>query len=294
MPAGGEEWQLATVTALKNDEAQLAVIDGKRGRIPWAEMKWARRELANDQFGPAIKKPADVLAPGDVIFVEAVKMGEDGKAYPENSYTLRQIPVVQGALVALDPHTGRVFAMSGGFSARMSQFNRATQAQRQPGSSFKPFVYMAALDKGFTPASLILDAPFEYVQGPGMPLWRPENYEHDFLGPTPLRVGVEKSLNVMTVRLANAIGMPAVVNYAKKFGVVDEMPELLSFALGAKETTVLRMATAYGMIVNGGKKITPSLVDRVEDRAGRTIWREDGRACNECLKGLLGAGNRNT
>ena len=283
-PAGGEDWQLATVIVLKNDEAQLAVIDGKRGRIPWSEMRWARRELPDDKFGPPVRKPADVLALGDVVLVEPVKAGEDGKAYPENSYTLRQVPQVEGALVALDPHTGRVFAMSGGFSARISQFNRATQANRQPGSAFKPFVYMAALEKGFTPASLILDAPFEYVQGPGLPLWRPENYSQQFYGATPLRVGIEKSRNVMTVRLANAIGMPAVVGYAKKFGIVDDMPELLSFSLGAKETTVLRLATAYGMIVNGGKKVSPSLIDRVEDRAGRTVWREDGRDCVGCLQ----------
>ena len=198
-------------------------------------------------------------------------------------YTLRQVPIVQGALVALDPHTGRVFAMSGGFSAKISQFNRATQAFRQPGSAFKPFVYMAALDKGFTPASLVMDAPFEYFQGPGLPLWKPENYSQEFYGATPLRVGIEKSRNVMTVRLANSIGMDSVVDYAKKFGIVDDMPNLLSFALGAKETTVLKLATAYGMIVNGGKKITPSLIDRVQDRDGRTIWRQDKRECTDCV-----------
>jgi penicillin-binding protein 1A len=141
---------------------------------------------------------------------------------------------------------------------------------------------MAALDNGFTPSSLVLDAPFEYVQGPGMPLWRPENYSADFLGPTPLRVGIEKSRNVMTVRLAHSIGMPLVVEYAKKFGIYDEMPELLSFVLGAKETTVSRLTAAYGMIVNGGKRITPSLIDRVQDRTGKTVWRADQRDCKEC------------
>ena len=273
-PAGSEGWQLAAVVNLTNTDAELAVIDGKRGRIPWAEMKWARRELADDQFGPAVHKPADVLAVGDVVLVEDIKAG---------IYTLRQVPIVQGALVALDPHTGRVFAMSGGFSAKISQFNRATQAFRQPGSAFKPFVYMAALDKGFTPASLVMDAPFEYFQGPGLPLWKPENYSQEFYGATPLRVGIEKSRNVMTVRLANSIGMDSVVDYAKKFGIVDDMPNLLSFALGAKETTVLKLATAYGMIVNGGKKITPSLIDRVQDRDGRTIWRQDKRECTDCV-----------
>jgi penicillin-binding protein 1A len=283
-PAGGEGWTLAVVSGLKDQQAEIAFADGKTGRIPWVEMKWARRELPDNQFGPAIRKPADVLSVGDIIMVEAVKAGEDGKPYPENSFALRQVPAVEGAIVALDPHTGRVFAMNGGFSAKISQFNRATQAYRQPGSSFKPFIYMAALDKGFTPSSLILDAPFEYDQGPGLPLWKPENYSQQFYGATPLRVGIEKSRNVMTVRLANAIGMPAVVEYAKKFGIADDMPTLLSFSLGAKETTVMRMAAAYGMIVNGGRKITPSLVDRVQDREGKTVWRVDTRLCDGCQK----------
>lgn len=281
-PAGGEAWPLAVVMALKDNEAEIGLANGSRARIPWGEMKWARRELADNKFGPPVRKPADVVSVGDVVMVEAVKAGDDGKAYPEGTYTLRQVPVVQGAIVVLDPNTGRVFAMDGGFSTKMSQFNRATQAKRQPGSAFKPFVYMAALDKGFTPASLILDAPFEYFQGPGLPLWRPENYSQEFYGATPLRVGIEKSRNVMTVRLANAIGMPSIVEYAKKFGISDNMPELLSFSLGAKETTPMAMATAYGMIVNGGKKITPSLIDRVQDRNGKTIWRTDKRPCENC------------
>jgi penicillin-binding protein 1A len=282
MPAGGDDWQLAVVTATNATEAQIGFADDKRGIIPWNEMKWARRELPDNKFGPAIKRPADVLATGDIIMVEAIKTGDDGKPYPANTYTLRQIPAVEGAIVALDPHTGRVFAMNGGFSARISQFNRATQAYRQPGSSFKPFIYMAALDKGFTPSSLIMDGPFSYEQGPNLPLWQPENYENDYLGATPLRVGIEKSRNLMTIRLANAIGMPTVIDYAKKFGIADEMPNFLSFSLGAKETTPLRMATAYGMIVNGGKKITPTFIDRVQDRNGKTIWRADMRDCKDC------------
>ncbi|MFA6280119.1 MAG: penicillin-binding protein 1A [Bdellovibrionales bacterium] len=290
VPAGGEIWTMAVVIGLSAKEAELAVVDGTRGHLPWGEMSWARRELKDNTFGPAIKKPADVLDIGDVILVEEAKKDDKGKAYPAGSYTLRQVPVVQGAIVALDPHTGRVFAMTGGFSAKISQYNRATQAYRQPGSSFKPFVYMAALDKGFTPSSLVLDAPFEYVQGPNMPLWRPENYSQEFYGATPLRVGIEKSRNVMTVRLANAIGMDAVVEEAKKFGVVDDMPNLLSFSLGAKETTPLRLAAAYGMIVNGGKKITPTIIDRVQDRDGRTIWRADTRPCEGCQLEYWSAG----
>ncbi|MER2519919.1 MAG: penicillin-binding protein 1A [Bdellovibrionales bacterium] len=281
-PPGGEEWPLAIVIALHDADAQIMLLDGQRGLIPWVEMKWGRRELDDNKFGPPVRKPADVLAVGDVVMVERVKVGEDGKAHPDNAYALRQVPVIQGAIVAMDPNTGRVFAMEGGFSARISQFNRATQALRQPGSAFKPFIYMAALDKGFTPSSLVLDAPFEYYQGPGLPLWQPENYSQEFYGPTPLRVGIEKSRNVMTVRLANAIGMPSVVEYAKKFGIVDDMPELLSFSLGAKETTPLRLTAAYGEIVNGGRKIAPSFIDRVQNREGHTVWRVDNRLCEGC------------
>jgi penicillin-binding protein 1A len=281
-PAGSEGWQMAVVSGLSANEARIAFADNARGHIPWTEVSWARRELADDQFGPAIHQPSDVLSIGDVVMVEQVKQNDQGKPYPEKTFTLRQVPVVQGAIVVLDPHTGRVFAMNGGFSTKISVFNRATQAMRQPGSSFKPFVYMAGLDKGFTPASMILDSPSNYEQGPGMPLWRPENYGGEDFGPMPLRQGIEKSQNVMTVRLANAIGMPIIVEYAKKFGIVDDMPELLSFSLGAKETTPLRLVTAYGMVVNGGKKITPSLIDRVQDRDGKTIWRADTRDCKDC------------
>ncbi len=281
-PAGSDGWQLALVSSVSASEAKIAFADNARGSIPLAELSWARKEYADNKFGPAIRKPADVLNPGDVVMVEPVKQNEQGKPYPEGTFTLRQIPIVQGAIVVIDPHTGRIYAMNGGFSTKISQFNRATQAMRQPGSSFKPFVYMAALDKGYTPASLILDSASDYEQGPGLPLWRPENYGGEDLGPLPLRQGIEKSQNVMTVRLANAIGMATVVEYAKKFGIADEMPELLSFSLGAKETTPLRMATAYGMMINGGKKITPSLIDRVQDRDGKTIWRADARACNNC------------
>lgn len=292
MPAGGEGWQLAEVAGVnenKNSSARIVTDDSKIGFIPLSELKWARREYANGTFGPPVSSVADVLSVGDVILVEAITKDEAGKALPEATYALRQVPEVQGALVAMDPHTGRVFAMSGGFSTRMSQFNRATQAFRQPGSAFKPFVYLAALDKGFTPSSLILDAPASFSQGRGMPVWQPENYSGDFHGPTPLRVGIEKSRNVMTVRLANSIGMPVVVEYAKKFGIVDDMPEMLSFALGAKETTVLRLTAAYGMIVNGGQRITPALIDRVQNRDGLTVWRQDNRVCKGCSNAVWSA-----
>lgn len=282
-PVGSEMWDLAVVVKLTRKNVEVFLADGSRGHIPWLELAWARHEDAKGELGGDVRRPKDVLKLGDVVLVEPVTTGRKGKPYPKNSYTLRQVPIIQGAIVAMDPHTGRVFAMVGGFSSKISQYNRAVQAYRQPGSAFKPFVYLTALDKGFTPSSLVLDAPFEYEQGNDLPTWKPENYSQEFYGPTPLRVGLEKSRNVMTVRLANAIGMAAIAETAETFGVVDDMPELLAFSLGAKETTPLRMATAYGMIVNGGKKITPSIIDRIQDQNGKTIWRSDKRACEGCI-----------
>ncbi|NBP74044.1 MAG: penicillin-binding protein, partial [Alphaproteobacteria bacterium] len=173
-------------------------------------------------------------------------------------------------------------AMSGGFSAELSEFNRATQAKRQPGSAFKPFVYLAALDRGFTPSSQILDAPFVIDQGPGLGRWRPGNYSNKFYGASPLRLGIEKSRNLMTVRLAQNIGMETVVDYAKRFNVVDELEPMLSMSLGSGETTLMRMTTAYAMLVNGGKRIQPTLIDKIQDRAGKTIFRHDTRPCEGC------------
>ena len=198
---------------------------------------------------------------------------------PEDYYGLRQIPEINGALVALDPHTGRVLAMSGGYAPELSQFNRAVQARRQPGSAFKPFVYLAALDEGYTPSTLILDAPFVIDQGPGLPKWRPANYTKKFYGPSTMRLGIEKSRNLMTVRLAQTIGMDRVATYAERFGIVDNLPETLAMSLGAGETTLMRLTTAYAMLVNGGKRITPTLIDRIQDRNGRTVYRHDQRQC---------------
>jgi penicillin-binding protein 1A len=185
-------------------------------------------------------------------------------------------------MVVEDPWTGRVLAMVGGFSYDQSQFNRATQALRQPGSSFKPIVYATALDNGYTPSSLVLDAPIEISQGPGLETWKPENYEHDFFGPSTLRFGVEHSRNVMTVRLAQDVGMPLIAEYAKRFGVYDNLPPYLSFALGAGETTLMRMVTAYAMIDNGGRRVKPTLIDRIQDRYGHTVYRHDQRECIGC------------
>ena len=273
---------LAVVIGLRPDDALIGFGDGASGRIPLAEMKWARPWMENQKRGPKVTSPADVLVPGDVIVVDPVTANAKGVAYPAGSYGLRQLPDVDGSIVALDPHTGRILAMSGGYSYERSQFNRVTQAMRQPGSAFKPFVYLAALDHGYTPSTLILDAPFVIDQGPGLPKWRPTNYTKKFYGPSPMRLGLEKSRNLMTVRLAQTIGMEAISEYAQRFGIVDFLPEKLAMALGSGETTLLRITTAYAMLVNGGKRITPTLIDRIQDRHGKTIFRHDRRNCVSC------------
>ncbi len=220
------------------------------------------------------RRPRALAKPGDVVYVEPMA-GRTGE------YRLRQIPEVSGACVAMDPFTGRVFAMVGGFSYDQSEFNRATQAQRQPGSSFKPLVYATALDNGYTPSSIILDEPIEIDQGNGE-MWSPQNFEGKSGGPHTLRFGVEHSINQMTVRLARDIGMPLVVEYAKRFGIYDDLPPFLSMSLGAGETTVMRMVTAYSMFANGGKRIKGTLIDRIQDRWGNTIYRHDERICQGC------------
>jgi penicillin-binding protein 1A len=281
-PNGAEPWMLAAVLAVSDQAVQIGLANGNSGTIGFAEMKWARPWLKDQHFGPPPKRPADVVQPGDVVLVEPVGKGDEGKALPADSFALRQIPKIEGALVAIDPHTGRVQAMVGGWSYGKSQFNRATQALRQPGSAFKPFIYLAALEHGYTPSSLILDAPIALPQGPGLPLWRPKNYGGDFLGPTTLRVGIEKSRNLMTVRLAQAVSMNVVADYSSRFGIYDNLPKVLSMALGAGETTVLKLTAGYAQLVNGGKKVTPTLVDRIQDRQGRTIFVHDKRFCDGC------------
>jgi penicillin-binding protein 1A len=267
------EWHLAMVVEAGAKEAKIGFADGSEGTIPLAELRWARHVREGKVVGPTIEKATDALKPGDVIIVAKVDKSEDA---------LRQIPEVSGAIVAMDVHTGRVFALTGGWSFKQSEFDRATQAMRQPGSSFKPIVYMAALDSGYSPSTIVLDAPISIDQGPGLPLWSPENYGGDYLGPTTMRVGIEKSRNLMTVRVAQAVGMEKVVEYAKKLGVVDNLMPTLAMALGAGETTPIRMTTAYSMIVNGGKRITPTFIDRIQDRNGETIYKHDERPCQGC------------
>ena len=276
------EWTTAVVADVAADKAQVIFRDGKGGTIPLTELKWARKNLPEQHLGEAVRAASQVLALGDVVAVELVtKNGET--EYPAGTFTLRQLPEIEGAMVVMDPHTGRVLAMNGGFSYARSQFNRATQAMRQPGSSFKPFVYLTAMEQGFTPSTLVLDAPFVMDQGPGLPKWKPKNYDTDeFLGRATLRVGLEKSQNLMTVRVAQAVGMDKVVKTATAFGLVDKMQPNLSGALGSEVTTVLRLTTGYAQLVNGGKKLTPVIVDRIQDRNGKTIFRTDMRACPTC------------
>ncbi len=283
-PPGLGSWRIALVRGFESGGgADIGFADGSTGHIAPAELQWARAYRDGQFLGPVVRQASQVLKLGDVVAVEPVetKPGSDGSV-KARAYGLRQIPEIAGAAVALDPHTGRVLAMSGGYSFEISQFNRATQAKRQPGSSFKPFVYMAALDSGFTPSSLVLDAPVVIDQGPGLGKWKPANINNSFLGPVPMRMGIEQSRNLMTIRLAQNIGIEKVAAFATRFGIVDKMPAYLSASLGAVETTLLDLSSAYAMIVNGGLKITPSLIDRVQDRNGKTIFRHDARPCIGC------------
>lgn len=278
------EWQLAVVLEAGKDGLTVGLKPGRElsgdlkaerntGFISAADMKWAMRHVVDGKRVSA-KSPADVVGPGDVVFVE-----------PKNGDTknliLRQPPQIEGGMVAMDPHTGRVLAMVGGFSYGQSVFNRATQAMRQPGSSFKPIVYAAALDNGYTPASVVMDGPISIRIGNSV--WEPKNYGGGGGGgPSTLRTGIEKSRNLMTVRLANDMGMELVAEYAERFGVYDKMAPHISNSLGSGETTVMRMVSAYSVMANGGKSIKPSLIDRVQDRYGRTIFRHEERACENC------------
>jgi penicillin-binding protein 1A len=281
-------WRMAVVLDVTNDSARIGLQPARdpggnvlkardTGIISLDGVKWAKAASPNGPTGKPIQSVSQVLAAGDVVYVEPLQ--DQGK------YRLRQIPEISGAMVVMDPRTGRVLAMVGGFSFDQSQFNRATQALRQPGSSFKPLVYAAALDNGYTPSSIVMDAPIEIDMGQGGGIWRPENYGGKFYGPSTLRFGLEQSRNVMTVRLAQDIGMPLIAEYAKRFGVYDELPPYLSYALGAGETTVLRMVTAYSMFDNGGRRVKPTLVDRIQDRYGHTIYKHDERECVGCDAG---------
>ncbi len=290
VPADIQPWRLGVVLAVEAQKIVVGLrparnIDGTVAKerdaveIAFNEMKWAGRFVATDKSkGPAPKSPANVVAIGDVIYVAPKDANNLAGAWE-----LMQIPEVGGGIAVMDPHTGRVLAEVGGFSYSLSQFDRAIQAKRQPGSSFKPLVYATALDNGYKPSSIILDAPIEIEQGPGKEVWRPENYNKDKShGPSTLRIGIEKSRNQMTVRLAQDMGMPVITEYARRFGVYDELLPVLSMSLGAGETTLLKMVAAYATFANGGKQVRPTLIDRIQDRWGRTVWRHDQRSCPGC------------
>jgi penicillin-binding protein 1A len=282
------EWKLAVVLSTDDELINLGIHPGtlasgklsdkrEAGTIALNDMKWALTIRDSVKKSHKVKLAGEVLSTGDVVFVESLNDPEN-----ENSYRLRQLPEVSGAIVVMDPHTGRVLAMAGGYSFAASQFNRATQANRQPGSSFKPFVYAAALDNGYTPSSVVLDAPIKVEQGGKLGVWSPKNYGGKFAGPSTLRLGIEKSRNLMTVRLAKDMGMPLIVEYAKRFGIYDHLQPVLSMSLGAGETTVMRMVAGYSVLANGGKKITPSMIDRIQDRYGKTIFTHEERVCDDC------------
>ncbi len=263
----------------KSNDAKIEVImDSKIILGTLTNFKWARESLSKGYLGPQIDKISDVLKLNDIIYVSQ-----------ENSenFNLEQIPKINGGMIVMDPHTGRIFALSGGFDFNLSNFNRAVQAKRQPGSSFKPFVYMSALENGLQPNTLVLDAPFVVDQGSNLGKWKPENYGKKFYGPSTLRKGIENSRNLMTIRIAQYLGMDKVSEIAKRVGIIENMPEVLSMALGAGETSLINLTTAYASFVNGGKKINPSIIDRIQDRRGMNIYLSNPTICKNCNQPYL-------
>ena len=292
-PRDVEGWYAAVVLEVGATHARIGiegVEEDEDGHwIPPEDVTWARPVDADGNTGNRAQNAGDLLEVGDVIHVRAMTSDSDGSFI---RWTLRQIPEVQGGFMAMDVNSGRVLAMQGGFSYQYSSFNRATQATRQPGSSFKPFVYAAALDSGYSPNTIIIDAPIEVDTGEG--IWRPTNASNQFYGPAPLRTGIERSRNLMTVRLAQDVGMEVVANYAERFGVYDEMQPYLANALGSQETTLFRMVAAYSMFANGGERVEPTLVDRIQDRFGGTVYRHDQRICRDCELASLDPGQAPT
>ncbi|OWU81339.1 penicillin-binding protein 1A [Phaeobacter sp. 22II1-1F12B] len=275
------EWHPAVVLRVGDSDARIGiegVEEDEDGHwITARDVQWARKRNTDGTLAKKASTAGDILSVGDVVLVRAMTDDSDGSFI---RWTLRQVSDVQGGFMAMDVNTGRVIAMQGGFSYQDSVFNRATQAQRQPGSSFKPFVYAAALDSGYSPATIVVDAPIEINTPQG--LWRPRNSSNKYYGPTPLRTGIEQSRNLMTIRLAQEIGMEVVAGYAERFGVYDHMGTFLANSLGSEETTLYKMVAAYAMFANGGERVEPTLVDRVQDRYGKTIYRHDKRDCVDC------------
>ena len=254
-------WKLSIIKKINRFSVDIETIEGTQGQIEFSSIDWTKKNFE------------EMFEVGDIIYAENIK---------DNKFNLRQLPRVNGAIVVMDPFTGRILALSGGFSFKDSEFNRATQAYRQPGSAFKPFVYALALENGYTPASLILDAPIVFDQGEDLKLWKPENYGKTFYGPSTLRTGVEKSRNLMTVRIAQNLGIKKIINFAKELNIYENPEELLSLSLGSSETTLLNLTTAYCSFVNGGKLIKPKFIDRIQDSEGSTIFNSETRECDGC------------
>jgi len=262
IPDKSLNWKLAKVIEIGKLKLKIETEDKEIGFIDFKNINWTRKKSFDD-----------FLKLNDIIYVSNIK---------KDKWNLKQLPKINGAIVVMDPYTGRVLAMSGGFSFKLSEFNRATQAKRQPGSAFKPIVYATALENGFTPSTLVLDAPFVMDQGQGLKTWKPENYGKKFYGPSTLRTGIEKSRNLMTVRIAQKVGFDKISKATKNFGIYEDVPELLSVSLGAAETTLIQLTNAYCSFVNGGKKVTPIFIDRIQDRRGKTIFNADKRQCVGC------------
>ena len=254
-------WELAIIKKIDQFFVEIETEKFTKGIIKYENISWTKKEL-NELFKP-----------GDIIYVENIK---------KDNFALRQLPEINGGIVVMDPFTGRVLALSGGFSFKRSEFNRATQADRQPGSAFKPFIYALALENGYTPSTLILDAPLVLEQGSDLKMWKPENYGKKFYGPSTLRMGLEKSRNLMTVRIAQDLGLKKIVNFSKQLGIYDNPSELLSISLGSAETTLLKLTSAYCSFVNGGKLINPIMIDRIQDSEGNTIFNNETRKCSNC------------
>jgi penicillin-binding protein 1A len=267
-------WKSAIVISVAPEQAQIGLKDGSKSYIPLSKLTWARKRLDKQYVGKKIESAKDVLKQGDVIYVSADPEGKGN--------SLEQIPDANGALVAIQPKTGKVLAMAGGFSFKESKYNRAIQAVRQPGSTFKPFVYLAALEKGFSPNSIVKDEPISISQGPGMPAWTPKNFEGKFLGEITLRQALEKSRNLATVHLLTAVGLDRVREVSTRLKIYDNPPKIYSMALGSHESTLMQMTAAYASFASGGMKIEPKLIDRVQDRKGRMIFGTEMRQCNGC------------
>jgi len=255
------KWKVSIVKKVNQFSAEIETHDNQEGVIEYKDISWTKKEFN------------ELLKPGDIIYVEEIR---------ENKFSLKQIPKINGGIVVMDPYTGRVLALSGGFSFKNSEFNRASQALRQPGSAFKPFVYALALENEYTPSSLVLDAPLVLDQGSDLKMWKPENYGKKFYGPSTLRVGLEKSRNLMTVRIAQNLGVKKIADFSKELGIYENPQELLSISLGSSETTLLKLTSAYSAFINGGKLVEPILIDRVQDSEGNTIVNNNKRYCVNC------------